>query len=387
VMTDVNGNYSLLVDLTTLPTVPTENATYQIGMSDKNLGTLGCLVSARYGDRLGRFVKDLTYAGTTYGFHQLGAILWCNPSLPAPDFAGMPRAVHFQGQGEVVMRSGFGPQDTWVYLRSGPIYNGHQHDDQGNLLIEAYGGELFVENAGSEINHETLYHNSIRIAGSDQIPYGNNAVQRAQPLAGTPYERGRVTAVQSNSLYTYVATDFSNAYGDSLVPLPKSGKVTREVVTILPDVVLVRDRVTGTGSLDVLFHVWRGGGTLNAGVRELTVTHGTGRGWLKTLSPANATVQMTTQWSTDLLTVSATGSGSPIDFLHLVFLTPAGDSFVPTNVTPINTATQLGVSFRDRQGRLWAVAFQRSGVGLASVTVDGASPSAPAAPTGLRVVR
>jgi hypothetical protein len=34
------------------------------------------------------------------------------------------------GTGEDVR---FRPRDTWFYLRSGPIDNGHQHDDQGNL--------------------------------------------------------------------------------------------------------------------------------------------------------------------------------------------------------------------------------------------------------------
>jgi hypothetical protein len=316
----------------------------------------------------------------------LGAILWCN-DLPAPNFAGMPKTMHFQGQGEVVMRSGFGPQDTWVYLRSGPIYNGHQHDDQGNLLIDAYGAELFVENAIGDANHETVYHNSIRVGGSDQIPYGNNAVQRAQPLAGTPYERGRVVQYQPSGAYTYVATDFSNAYPDGVVPVPKSGKVTRELVSILPDLLIVRDRVAAAGTQQVLFHVWSGAGSLNAGSRELTVTRGSGRGWLKTVLPASASLQMTAQGGTSLLTVAAPGSVSGIDFVHVIYLTPSGDGFVPTELTPIDTASHVGVSLRDRQNRLWAVTFQRSGIGLGAVTLDGSGLNAPSAPTGLQIVR
>jgi hypothetical protein len=363
---------------------PKGNATYQMEMSDKNFGTLGCLLSARYNDALGKYIKDLTYAGATYGFHQAGAVLWCNTSLPSPNLAAMPRAMHFQGQGEVVMRSGFGPQDTWVYLRAGPIYNGHQHDDQGNLLIDAYGGELFIENAGSGINHETVYHNSIRVGGSDQIPYGNNAVQKAQPMAGTPHERGRVTAVQTNAAYTYVATDFSNAYADAVVPAPKSGKVTREVVTMYPDVVVVRDRVMGTGNLDVLFHVWSGAGTLDAGARTLTVARPAGHGWLKTVFPANVTVLMGPQGATDLVTVRASGSTSVVDFLHVIYLSPTAASFVPTNLTPINTATELGVSLRDRQNRQVSVTFQRTGVGLVSAAMGGTPP---APPTNVRIIR
>jgi hypothetical protein len=201
-------------------------------------------------------------------------------------------------------------------------------------------------------------------------------------MAGTPQERGRVTSFVSDPRYTYVATDFGNAYADSVVPAPKAGKVTREVVTILPDVVIVRDRVTGANP-EVLFHVWNGAGALNASARELTVTHGGGHGWLKTLFPANASAQLTAQGATDLLTIRAAGSGSTIEFLHVIYVSPAATRFVPSQLTSIETAVQLGVSFLDRQGQRWSVAFQRNAVGLAGVT-SGAVLSPP---TGLRIVR
>lgn len=367
---------------------PKANGSYTSGLSDKNMGTLGCLVSARYNDALGKHVKDIAYtSATTYGFHQLGAVLWCNGSLPAPNFAALPKTVHFQGQGEVVMRSGFGTQDTWVYVRSGPIYNGHQHDDQGNLLVDAHGGELLVENAGVEVNQETVHHNSIRVAGSDQIAYGNNAVQHASPIENTAYGRGRITSVQTTVQYSYVAADFSNAYADAIVAAPKAGKVTREIVTILPDIIIVRDRVTGAGTHQVLFHAWQGAGSLNAGAKELTVTRDAGRAWVKTLFPATASAQIAPQGSTDLLTVSAAGSaGAATSFLHVIYVSPASTGFTPGSVTPIDTATLMGVSLVDRSGQTWSITFQKSGVGLGSVGNGAGGPTPPAVPTGLRIV-
>jgi hypothetical protein len=367
---------------------PKANGTYNMGISDKNMGTLGCLVSARYNDALGKYVKDLSYSTqTTYGFHQLGAVLWCNASLPAPNLAALPKTVHFQGQGEVVTRSGFGAQDTWVYLRSGPIYNGHQHDDQGNLLVDAHGGELLVENAGQEVNHETVHHNSIRVSGSDQIAYGNNAVQHASPIENTSYGRGRITSVQTASQYSYVAADFSNAYSDAVVPAPKAGKVTREVVTIMPDIIIVRDRVTGSGTHQVLFHTWQGASSLNAGAKEMTVTRDAGRAWVKTMFPSTASAQVTPQGSTDLMTVSAAGSaGAATNFLHVIYASPASTGFTPGSVTPIDTATLMGVSLVDRNGQTWSITFQKSGVGLGSVGNGSGGPTPPAAPTGVRII-
>jgi hypothetical protein len=84
------------------------------------------------------------------------------------------------------------------------------------------------------------------------------------------------------------------------------------------------------------------------------------------------------------VTVRAPGSTSVVDFLHVIYLSPTAAGVVPTNLTPINTATELGVSLRDRQGRQVSVAFQRSGVGLASANVGG---SPPLPPTNLQIIR
>jgi heparin/heparan-sulfate lyase len=365
---------------------PKANGHYTKLPTDKGYGTLGCLVSARYNDPLGIYIKNAAYtAGTTYGFHQLGAVLWCNGSLPAANLAALPKTMHFQGQGEVVMRSGFGAQDTWVYLRSGPIYNGHQHDDQGNLLVDAYGGELLVEMNGGDVHHETIFHNSIRVNGQDQIPYGNNAVQHATAIAGTPYERGKVTAVQTTAQYTYVATDFSAAYPDAAVAAPKAGKVTREVVTVMPGVIVVRDRVTAGGALDVNFHAWAGAGAIDGTGRGYTITRGSGRAFVSALLPAAAAVSRTTQEATDLFTTRATGSASAAtDFVHVISLAPASSGYVPV-VSAIDTASEVGATVRDQAGQQWTVRFARSGVGLVAVS-NGSGSSAPAAPTGVRIV-
>ena len=199
-------------------------------------------------------------------------------------------------------------------------------------------------------------------------------------------ERGRITAVQSTTQYTYVASDFSAAYPDAVVPAPKAGKVTREVVSIMPDVVVVRDRVVAAGTLDVNFHAWSGAGAVSG--RSYTITRGAGRAFVNAVLPASATVTVAGQDATDLFTTRATGSASAAtDFVHVINLAPASSGFSPV-VTAISSASEVGATVRDQQGHVWDVRFTRSGVGLASVTRDGTPPtgSAPAAPTGLRIV-
>jgi hypothetical protein len=183
-----------------------------------------------------------------------------------------------------------------------------------------------------------------------------------------------------------VATDFSAAYPDSVVPAPKAGKVTRELVTILPDVIVVRDRVTAAGALDVNFHAWSGAGAIDGTGRGYTITRGTGRAFVNAVLPAAASVSRTTQESTDLFTTRMTGSASAAtDFVHVISLAPSSSGFSPV-VTAVNTASAVGATVRDQQGRLWSVTFAKAGVGLGAVTVDGVGSGAPAAPTGVRVV-
>ena len=362
---------------------PKGNTGYPANVSDKHIGVLGALTSARYGDGYGRWLKDLTWAGTTYGFHQVGAVLWYDATVPLPNFAALPTTMHFQGQGEVVVRSGWNSNDTWLYLRAGPIYNGHQHDDQGNLLIEAHGGELFVENAGNG-QDPTSNHNTLRIGG-DQIAYGNNQVQYVRPFAATPQERGRVNQVSEAADYSYVATDFGNAYSDTQVAPPKDGKVTREVVVILPDIVLVRDRVSGSGTLEFLLHTWPGTTSVNAGTKTATVVHGSGRGWVRTLLPSTATMSLSSQGSTQRITVTDGSGQATRTLLHVFYLSPAAAAFTPSDLTLIDEPGAVGARLTDRQGDVWEIRLDKNGVGLVGVQRNpGNSGSPPPQVTNLR---
>ncbi len=346
---------------------PKGNADYDRSFSDKHMGTLGALTSTRYQDKMGKLVKDLTYGRKAYGFHQLGPVLWYNEKLADLDLTQLPRSILFQGQGEVVVRSGFDANSTWVYLRSGPIYSGHQHDDQGNLLIEAHGSELFVENAGHG-NDETINHNTLRIGG-DQIAYGDNALQFARPVAGTTYERGKITQFTQGPTFTYAASDFGNAYPTTVVSPPRAGKVTREVVTVLPDIVVVRDRVTATGAVEFLLHTWMTGTTttVDAASKTITAVRGSGRAWVKTLLPAAAKLTNVVQGQTRLLTVTPTRPQATETLLHVFYLSPSATPFTPVDLTLIDEGGAQGARLTDRQGNSWEVRFTKGSVGLDSV--------------------
>ncbi len=341
---------------------PKGNASYGLSLTDKNYGTLGCLLAARYRDSLGTRLKQISHsASRTFGFHQAGAVLWCDPDSPEPDLSRLPRAMHFQGQGEVVIRSGFAADDTWIYLHAGPIYNGHQHDDQGNLLIDAYGGELLVEEAGDGLD-ATRYHNSILVSGREQRPYGRNELQRATPLSGTSQERGRIIETRFDPSYAYAQAQFGQAYADRS---SSSASVTREIVSILPDVLVIRDRIAAAGPHQVLFHAWRDARTsLDEAARTFTVGHRGGLAWMKTLHPATARASLSTQSATVLLTITTPANQTATDVVHLVVLSRASAPEIPHEVSLVETDHEIGVITSTPNGRTWAITFDRSTPGL-----------------------
>lgn len=350
---------------------PKGNGTYHTSLGDKHLGALGALTSARYGDRFGKRIKDISFSGSAFGFHQMEPVLWYRDDVPDLEEHLLPRSMHFQGQGEIVVRSGFGRADTWVYLRSGPVYNGHQHDDQGNLLIDAHEGELFVEDAGNG-KYATHHHNTLRVGG-DQLRYGNNQVQYVQPLTNTRFERGTITEFIQSELYHYAAADMSNAYSEAAVPAPRHGRITRELVVILPDIVVVRDRVESPEDAEFLLHTWnRSGSTtdLDRRTHSLRVADGSGHGWAKTLLPQDATMRIEQEENTHRVTVRPAESANIDDvetFLHVFYLSPLAEAYVPPDVELIADGGDLGVTLTDRAGDRWRVLFQQDEVGLRQV--------------------
>lgn len=344
---------------------PKGHARYGMRPGDKNYGMVGALASGRYGDPYGKYLKDRAHEESSWGFHQVASVLWYDASLSPLEETGMPSSVHFQGQGEVVARSGLGPRDTWVYLRSGPIYNGHQDDDQGNLLVEAHGGELLVEDAGPD-KDATRHHNTLLIGGDGQIPYGGNELQYVQPIAGTPQERGRITRYERREHYTYAAADLGTAYADDRVAPPKAGRVTREVVVVLPDIVVVRDRVDARAIPEFRLHA-RSGAATPGGGRTVGIAHGDGFAQVRTLLPRDGRVAVERGGDTDRISVVPGNGAGRTTFLHLVLLSPRDAAYRPDDVVLVDAGGAQGVAFTDRGGRRWRVVFAADRVGLVGV--------------------
>ena len=190
--------------------------------------------------------------------------------LATPE-AELPRQRLFRGVGHLVLRSGWGPDATWIQLAAGPYFAKHDHLDMNHFVIY-HRGHLAID-AGADytdtesphyLNHyrRTVAHNTLLVYqkgerffwGEDLWPAANDGGQRmdssrfwntVRSLADWQrtrdlWDRGRIEAFESApGAYAYARADGTRAYQPS-----KLDRFVREL-TWLPDanVLFVLDRV------------------------------------------------------------------------------------------------------------------------------------------------
>jgi MYXO-CTERM domain-containing protein len=233
-----------------------------------------------------------------------------------------------------VLRSGWGPDDTYVWISCGDYMSAHQHDEAGSFQIfrralltgpsgayDAYNsdhwqnyysqhsvhantlavvqpGEFFptlqsLADAAANVNDGGQRVLGLDRSGSThQVP--DLAAYRAKKDGGPLYETGRVETFEHAACYDYVACDVTAAYdspgfttnGNSA----KVNEVSRQFVFLPPDMLLVFDRVEATDPSYVkrfLLHVI---GTADLGTDRYQITNGTAVLLARTLVPEAATV-------------------------------------------------------------------------------------------------
>jgi MYXO-CTERM domain-containing protein len=305
-------------------------------------------------------------------------------------------------QDVAVFRSGWGPEDTSVWIVCGDYLSAHQHDESGSFQIfrrtiltgptgsyDAYNsdhwqnyysqhsvhantlavvqpGEFFptlqsIADAAANVNDGGQRVLGLDRGGSThQVP--DLAAYRAKKDGGPFYETGSLEHFEHDGCHDYVACDVTAAYdspgfttnGNSA----KVTEVTREFMFLPPDILLVFDRIEATDpSYDkrFLLHVM---GLPEVGTDRYTFTNGAGRLQVQTLVPRVPVVDVVDRFEVEGVphAPSATGAesggmrleispaveGARDYFLHLFRTTDASDTTWPTaEVT--DSASQISV--------------------------------------------
>ena len=193
-------------------------------------------------------------------------VLWDPADLdipPAGPDKTWPLARHFEGLGWVIMRSGWKPEATHAFFDCGPFYYGHQHAAENSFVIFKKGN--LAINSGRyewESNHRpnytarTIAANTILVYDPREEFKGDNGELlsndggQAWPIPsrekfgetrGTVWDKGEITAFETNPYYSYVSGDASRAYNPQ-----KLTSFTRQFIHFQPDLFVVFDRVEAT---------------------------------------------------------------------------------------------------------------------------------------------
>jgi len=174
-------------------------------------------------------------------------LLFRDPSAPASFWSNLPLQYLAQGTGLLTARSDWGSTPTWVSEQMGNLLAAdHQSYTPGQLQIQRGGDDLLV-NATAVGGNQT---------GAQESTDGNTIIvnDNGDGLQRYPYSMGywygspgvTVTAYEASGNHVYMAGNYAAAY--SPANAPGSGgpvsELTREVVYLQPNYVVVYDRVT-----------------------------------------------------------------------------------------------------------------------------------------------
>jgi len=222
-------------------------------------------------------------------------------SSPQPFYPDdLPHARHFQTMGQVFMRSGTGPQDSYCLFSCGGILRQHRHYDALNFVIYHRGflaldsGTRYKEFDNGEhlANYyaQTVAHNCILIHQPGEPPArywggtvtGNHGGQHRQ-LGSV------VKAFETRREYVYVAGDATKCYLHGSAKLPEKCRLlTRQLVFLLPNHFVVFDRVETTDAAyrkQWLIHTAHEPAITG---RTIRADHNKGRMYCRTLLPEDA---------------------------------------------------------------------------------------------------
>jgi hypothetical protein len=281
--------------------------------------------------------------------------LYDDSMVAAQPVDGLNTTYYASGIGELYSRSGWDTHATWVNLIAGPYTQSHAHQDQGSLMIYKDGWLAYdsVIDSHSGLPQETTAHGLVRIDS------GGAPVRQ---VVGT---MPRLTALHQGTGYTYAAADLTAAYnGDSAVQ-----KSQREIVHLLPDVVVVFDRVQSAAGTT---QTWQLASPVAASISGTLATITSSGHALKVQEISGGTMAVTpfTSVSSDYaggFRLDETMAGGDNRYLHVLSIDGAVSS-----TAVAGDATHPGVTVRMSNGHNATVTFVRDTTG-ATLVIDGAT--------------
>lgn len=210
-----------------------------------------------------------------------------------------PRARHFENMGQLFMRSGSGPDDTYALFTAGGILTQHRHFDNNNFVIFRK-GYLALDagtrpQPGLHLSHyyaRTIAHNciTIRMPGEIMPPYWDSGPALSEKEAEVfPNDGGQnnmrgseIIAFDEKEQYVYVASDATASYHQD-----KAELVLRQFLFLPPDHFVILDRVSSSKPEYNKRWILHTAAEPSVKTNEFYTDHWGGRLFCKTLYPEN----------------------------------------------------------------------------------------------------
>jgi hypothetical protein len=340
-----------------------------------------------------------------------------------------------QGAQDVVtLRSGWDTDDTFVFMTCGDYFGAHQHLESGSFQIarggiltgptgyyddyatthwynyysqhSVHANTIAVQEPGESFPNEQTdaCGNQPEVNEGGQRPVQRDKMCDAFPnpdlqtylmhKGGPPYmETGDLTAFQSTSCFDYVGCNVTAAYSSPGYLMDgntaKVNEVSRQLVFLPPEIVVVFDRVDSTNSSNqkrfLLQDSIPGNAPSVSGLSFSYSNAGGGKLFGQTLLPAGATINTITDFTVEgtpypptqagnesggarLEVVAPTGNARDY-FLHVFDATYDGGQAPSASVTQDDAAATVSIDDGERQ---YVVTFEKNGALGGHVTVTAA---------------
>ncbi len=271
--------------------------------------------------------------------------LYDAPSVTPAPLDSVGTVYHAPGTGQLYMRSGWDRHATWVNLIAGPYTQSHAHQDQGALMLFKDGWLSYdaVVESHSGLRQEVGAHSTIRIGDLEQ----HNT------------DQAKLVALHKGDGYVYAAADLAPVYEGQV------SKLQREVVYLLPDTIVIYDRVA-TSSGDE--QAWQMAMPVDPDISGTRATAAAAEHTLEIerFSPAGATSSVFNFASDDDYNggyrLDETIAGGDRRWLHVAWIDGA--------TTARQSIDDHTVQITLANGTVAKVSFNRDAIG-ATLTIDG----------------
>jgi hypothetical protein len=376
------------------------------------------------GQAFSREIKEKSQPGYDYS----GADAWMMALFydASKDASATPRSAlptaRWLGQGSndvAILRSGWGPDDTFVWISCGDYLGAHQHYEAGSFQIfkkspltgaTGYYDSFDTDHWQNYYSQHSVHANTLAIYQpgeffptiqslndpSKNVNDGGQRVLRrdekgtgypspdlptylAQKTAPPFKETGDIKTFETAECHDYVACDVTAAYtspgrttnGNSA----KVNEVTRQFVFLRPDLLVVFDRVEATDAAYDKRFLLHALAAPEVSGNQITITNGEGRLFAQTLLPASADMTTVTNFEVDGVPHPPSSSGnesggsrvevSPSKeeardyFLHLFDATDSSQG-APPSASATEEGDQVKVTI-DHAGAHYEITFAKSG--------------------------